>query len=359
VRELTDLELDILKILADNKGHALWDLAERLGKEKSNLILTLNRLEDKIELSNPYGIGCYDITDTNSLGLKFQEPKDPLSRYIRRRFRPDTIRLMDSNIDNFSLYVYFEFEKILNDPNLFNEKRFAHIALSEKIQDLIQEKPKGQNLRYLNRLLLEEAYPNEILKSQNPIIYKGMARKTTNPDSRQPKHHELPYFISANYLVLRFLIVTLDLAYNRYIPQISKKVKDELEYLGEQVEWKQISENSYKEIERELYCDCHDAASLQKAQEKHKLLDDFLSSQYVLQFVNDHGFKILIYEIHDMVRSWDRCWALGERAVKSGIINDEADLECAEKLIRLHQSVEEGFREQDRRMKKMMGKSKP
>jgi DNA-binding Lrp family transcriptional regulator len=110
VRELTDLELNILMILADNKGHALWELAERLGKEKSNLILTLNRLEDKIELSNPYGISCYDIIDTNSLGLKFHEPKDLLSQYIRTQFRPDTIRLMDSNIDNFSLYVYFELE---------------------------------------------------------------------------------------------------------------------------------------------------------------------------------------------------------------------------------------------------------
>lgn len=345
MRELTDLEFDILKILADNKGHALWELAERLGKEKSNLILTLNRLEDKIELSNPYEIGSYDIIDTNSLGLKFHEPKDLLSRYIRTQFRPDTIRLMDSNIDNFALYVYFEFEKLLDDPNLFDEKRFAHISLSEKTQELIKEKPKGQDLRYLNRLLLEEAYPSEILNSQNPIIYKGTARKTTNPDSRQPKHHELPYFIAANYLVLRFLIITFDLAYNRYSPPISKKDEDKLEKLKKQVEWKQISENKFREIELEIYCNCHDAASLKRAQEKYKLLDDFLSSQYVLQFVNDNGFKILIYQIHDMVGSWDRCWALGKNAIDSGVIKDEADLECAEKLLRLHQSVEEGFRE--------------
>ena len=143
MRELTKLEFDILMILADNKGHALWELVKLLGKEKSNLIITLNRLEDEIELSNPYKIDYYDLLDSTYLGHIFHEPKDLLSQYIREQFGPDMIRLLDSNIDNFSLYAYIELGKLLNDPNLFNEKRFAHIKLNKKIHDLISQKSNG------------------------------------------------------------------------------------------------------------------------------------------------------------------------------------------------------------------------
>jgi hypothetical protein len=104
-------------------------------------------------------------------------------------------------------------ENLLDDPNLFDEKRFAHVTLSEETKKLIGKKPNPlagstriekyeQDLRYLNRLLLEEAYPEAIAKSHCPIIYKGPSRRTTNPGSRQPKHHEIPYFITVNLLVL-------------------------------------------------------------------------------------------------------------------------------------------------------------
>ena len=88
----------------------------------------------------------------------------------------------------------------------------------------------------------------------------------------------------------------------------------------------------------------YDDEYLHEAQRTHKLLDDFLFSRYVLQFVKRYGFKWTVYRIHAMVGSWDRCWALGESAINSGVIRDETDLECAEKLIRFHRSVEEGFR---------------
>jgi hypothetical protein len=345
VRELTDLEFDILKILADNKGHALLELAKLLGKEKSNLIITLNRLEEEIELSDSHKISYIDIIDANYLWLKFLKPNDLLTQFIRKQFRPEIIPIMDKDYYNFNLYASLELNRILDDPNLFEEKRFAHIMLSEKIGDLISKRPEGLDLRYLNRLLLEEAYPDGIMKCQASLIYKGLERKTTNPNSRQPKHHEIPYFITLNYFVLRFLIITLDLAYDRYSPQISKRDQDKLKQLRKQVEWRQISEGDYREIELEIYCESHDAESLHRAQEKHALLDKFLSSQYVLQFVEEHGFKKTIYQIHDMVRSWDRCWALGESAINSGVIKDETDLECAQRLIRFHRSVEEGIRE--------------
>lgn len=351
MRELTDLELDILKILADNKGHALWELVKLLGKEKSNLIILLNRLEEEIELTNLSKIGNYDIIDKTYFEHIFRDPKDPLSQYIREQFRPGSKGFLDPDIDDFRFSTYFVLEKVLDDPNLFDEKRFAHIAVNEKIQELIRKKPEGQDLRCLNRLLLEEAYPEGIVKSRTSIIYKGISRKTTNPDSRQPRHHEIPYFITVNPLVLKFLILNIELAYKRSIPRLCKNDRNKLEKLREQVEWKLISESDYQELKDKLEYEMYGNASWDEAIRDYVLLDKLLSSQYALEFIKRYSFKQIVYRIHDLVGSWDRCWAFGKNAIDSGVIKEEADLECAEKLLRWHQSVEEGFREQDRRMK--------
>ena len=199
----------------------------------------------------------------------------------------------------------------------------------------------------MNRLLLEEAYPEEIAKGCDSIIYKGPARKTTNPNSKQPKHHETPYFINANLLVLKFLVLTMDLAFRRSDPEMSKETKDKLEKLKEQFEWQMISDHEYQKMKRKLEFECYDDEFLHIAQSTHKLLDEFLSTKYLLQFVKKYGFKWTVHRIHEMVKSWDRCWALGESAIKCGIINDESNLKCAKKLVQYHLDVEEGFKRLD------------
>lgn len=186
MRELTDLELDILMILADNKGHALWELVELLGKEKSNLIITLNRLEEEIELTDPFNISHNDIINPAHLKTKFHEPKDLLSQYIREQFCQDTIRILDS--DRTSLDCppqsrpHSELNKLLDDSNLFEENRFAHVPLNDEIRELISNKPQGRDLRYLNRLLLEAAYPEGIIRVEIPSYAKEHQEKQPTPN---------------------------------------------------------------------------------------------------------------------------------------------------------------------------------
>ncbi|MGD0955036.1 MAG: hypothetical protein ABR985_22070 [Methanotrichaceae archaeon] len=133
------------------------------------------------------------------------------------------------------------------------------------------------------------------------------------------------------------------MAYKRSIPQLIKEDKDKLEKLKEQIEWQQISWSEYHEFEDKLKYEMYDKANWDGALEKFALMNKFLSSYYVLEFVKKYGFKRIIYRIHEMI-GWDRCWALGENAIESGIIKEEADLECAEELVRFHRSVEDGNR---------------
>lgn len=348
MRELTDLEFDILWILADNKGHALWELVKLLGKEKSNLIIVLSRLEEEIELTDLSKIGYYDTANMTSLGLEINKANDPLSKYIKERLEPNTVRLMNSNPENFSC-GYFELDRLLNDPDLYDETRFANVALSEKTLDIINTAPTGIDLRCLNRKLLEEAYPGYIMKGMDSIICRGPPRKTTNPFSRQPKHLEIPYIINTNLLVTKFLIMTLNFNIDETFPENKAQYQNKLNELNEKVRWQLISEDEYEEAKMNILIEDDDDLRLENTQKKLNDFNIFLSSQYLLQYVKKYGFRWTVYRIHEMVRSWDQCWPLGESAIKNGAVTNDDDLECARKLIRYHQDVEEGFR----RMEKM------
>lgn len=225
------------------------------GKRKTNLQPVLSHLEDEMELSDPLELSWQDIINLHNLEIKFHEPKGPLSQYIQNQFKSDTIQLLNSSFPNSysSAYAYFDLDKILNnkilnelnrllnDPNLFEEKRFEHVAINEKIRKMIDNKPEGKDLRYLNRLLLEEAYPKEIAKSADSIVCKRF-RKTTKPDSSQPKHLEIPYFLTLNHLVLEY--ITSNLFSTR--PKYKLVNVDKLRELLQQVKSHQITREEEK-----------------------------------------------------------------------------------------------------------------
>jgi len=70
----------------------------------------------------------------------------------------------------------------LDDSNLFEENRFAHVPLNDEIRELISNKPQGRDLRYLNRLLLEAAYPEGIIRVEIPSYAKEHQEKQPTPN---------------------------------------------------------------------------------------------------------------------------------------------------------------------------------
>ncbi|GEM_PF-1762622 len=63
-----------------------------------------------------------------------------------------------------------ELNNLLTNPKLYQKKRFSKVLLSEETQNLINQQPKRGKMKRedqirLNRLLLEDTYPNEISKN--------------------------------------------------------------------------------------------------------------------------------------------------------------------------------------------------
>ena len=52
---------------------------------------------------------------------------------------------------------------------MYDPRRFAHVELSEPAKALLATGPQGEELRRLNLMLVEEAYPDEILRNVSRV----------------------------------------------------------------------------------------------------------------------------------------------------------------------------------------------
>jgi hypothetical protein len=97
--------------------------------------------------------------------------KDVLTTYIKTKLSPDTEDLL-KNYDNSNepdeeilKAITHDLNQLLKDSKLYNNKRFEDVNLDERTKRLIEGEPKGRDLMSLNRLLLEQAYPDELSDS--------------------------------------------------------------------------------------------------------------------------------------------------------------------------------------------------
>jgi len=61
--------------------------------------------------------------------------------------------------------------KIIDGPCIYENVRFQGILLRPETSSLLKEQPKGAKLAHLNRLLLEDAFPAELMPAPRPSAY--------------------------------------------------------------------------------------------------------------------------------------------------------------------------------------------
>ncbi|MEA2173825.1 MAG: hypothetical protein QOD00_1417 [Blastocatellia bacterium] len=119
--------------------------------------------------------------DAVGLFKKLQNPREPylqLSQYIYSKLKRATpellLRYLDPDEENNSFLrnLAKDFNDILDDPSLYSEGRFRYLRLSAEARRLLKAYELGPEasdkerpddaIQCLNRILLEEAYPQEI-----------------------------------------------------------------------------------------------------------------------------------------------------------------------------------------------------
>jgi hypothetical protein len=73
--------------------------------------------------------------------------------------------------------------RIIRNGPIYTSQRFAGVELPKEILDVLKEKPEGEDLIRLNRALLHEAYPQEIVTSDSEpkAKYQKVGLKRPNP----------------------------------------------------------------------------------------------------------------------------------------------------------------------------------
>ncbi len=117
-----------------------------------------------------------DLLDPQALARKLNDAPDPVSSYLRSRFSEAsrrTLKHCDSPEEEDKilrrLFVR-ELNQIVGGGPIYEAGRFADVRLGSTTGLLVQTEPKREGLVQLNRLLLEDAYPQEIRrKTVRPV----------------------------------------------------------------------------------------------------------------------------------------------------------------------------------------------
>ncbi len=112
-----------------------------------------------------------DFKNLTHLAIKLRDAHDLVSHYLKAQFssaqQQQINQYQGSGVpyDGFQQDLIAILNQLLQSDSLYDQQRFAHVQLIERIQKLLEQNPQGKNLMRLNRWLLEEAYPEEIAKS--------------------------------------------------------------------------------------------------------------------------------------------------------------------------------------------------
>jgi SMI1 / KNR4 family (SUKH-1) len=129
---------------------------------------------------------------------RLKDGKDPLSRYLLSQFDSATRQLLEQyippNLPDSELAANWvidasgnygppnrpapvllkalvdELNRLLQGPSLYDEERFKGIQLSKEAKDLIEKNPSGESLVRLNRILMDDAYPNATGRDHDYLV---------------------------------------------------------------------------------------------------------------------------------------------------------------------------------------------
>ncbi len=102
-----------------------------------------------------------------SLTFKLAAQEDLVSRYLWTQLAPSTRNAIQTNApaERITSILTRDLNEIIKTNSIYTAQRFAAVNLSSETRSLIGRKLRGGWLARFNRLLLEDAFPDEIEKS--------------------------------------------------------------------------------------------------------------------------------------------------------------------------------------------------
>lgn len=120
-----------------------------------------------------------DILDADALFLKLKD-NTPLSQYLRSKLTLPTVQLINQHTPPAKKSevgaLVDDLNRLLAGPPLFDQDAFTQVTIRADTQKLFAQDPHGgEGLFRLNRMVLEDAYPNLIARDSK--VYLPLARR--------------------------------------------------------------------------------------------------------------------------------------------------------------------------------------
>lgn len=124
----------------------------------------------------PTELRATSIKDPLGLARKISHRADPLSAYLHDKLPEDLVKRLREGAEakpdteesrgRLAGELAAGLNSLLSLPYVYNEERFRKVKLSRTADGLAKRRPEDEDeVKRLNRLLLEDAYPNEIARS--------------------------------------------------------------------------------------------------------------------------------------------------------------------------------------------------
>ena len=115
-----------------------------------------------------------DIKDVSSLAAKLKEHKDPVSQFLWDQLSPTARKSVADYSDTgtnaasraLQMTLATELGGVIRKGSIYQEARFADVTLSDFSKNMLAQNPEGDRVARLNRLLLQDAYPQEITRGR-------------------------------------------------------------------------------------------------------------------------------------------------------------------------------------------------
>ncbi len=128
----------------------------------------MNGVQGRDDSPESWLLQAGDLREPTLLALVLRLAKDPLSHYLNEQLSfPTLIKSWDGSTPlppELHGALVDELNRLMRGTSLYKTEHFASVALTANTRHLMASEPQGKDLMLLNRLLLEEAYPEEIAR---------------------------------------------------------------------------------------------------------------------------------------------------------------------------------------------------
>lgn len=165
---------------------------------------------DRIDVRNWHGLAVHLSQSTDSLSVFLHAQLDEVDTKITRKFfhTPHYKAKLLSQLHE-------KLSAIVDGPSIYEPQRFAHVTLRPCTKALATGNPTGDELRRLNHLLLEDAYPAFFTRKACmdcrspddpwPVSVNGQpVAKEFRLRPTAIEYHQTPHRACMNWVVIRF-----------------------------------------------------------------------------------------------------------------------------------------------------------